>query len=65
MAIVTCSECGAQVSTGARTCPNCGYSPNTTCAYCTSCDGYDCECYYCSKTPDDPACPHFVYEDYD
>lgn len=65
MAIVSCSECGFSVSTGARTCPNCGYSPNTTCAYCVSCDGYDCECNYCDKTPSDPACPHFVYDDFD
>ncbi len=65
MAIVSCSECGASVSTGARACPNCGYSPSERCGSCGSFDGYDMECSYCGKGSSDSACPHYWYDDYD
>ncbi len=65
MAIVSCSECGASVSTGARVCPNCGYSPNEKCYSCWGYDGYDDECKYCGKTGDDSACPGYSYADWD
>ena len=66
MAIVSCSECGASVSTGARSCPNCGYDAScNTCGTCVSYDGEEGECSYCYKCSGDSACPHYTYDDYD
>ena len=67
MASVKCTECGATVSTSARSCPACGYSAiDKSCSVCASFDYEECECNYTSdKGPSDTACPHFDYNDND
>ena len=66
MAIVSCSECGASVSTNARSCPNCGYDASDShCSCCVSFDLEECECSYCGKGPAAAACPHYTYNEND
>ena len=48
MALVKCRECGATVSTSARSCPRCGY--DATDSKCGSCIGFDWEDHECSYT---------------
>ena len=67
MALVQCRECGATVSTGARSCPRCGYDASDR--HCYSCIAYDAEERECSYTEDkgcnSTACPHYEYDDDD
>lgn len=66
MAIVSCRECGASVSTGARSCPNCGYdASDNCCSCCVSFDLEECECSYSGKGPSSAACPHYEYREND
>ena len=65
MALVKCAECGATVSTGARSCPACGYSARGE--QCYNCEHYEAdeaECIFTSeKGPYGAACPSFEYVD--
>jgi hypothetical protein len=67
MALVRCTECGAGVSTSARSCPYCGYSASHE--QCWSCEHYEAdeaECIHTSeKGPYSTACPHYEPKDND
>ena len=66
MAILRCGECGASVSTNARSCPNCGYdASHNRCWSCESFQDDECECVACSKGTNDPACPAYTPREYD
>ena len=66
MALVSCRECGANVSTEARSCPHCGYdASHNHCSCCVSFDLEECECSHCYKGPGAPACPHYEYDEND
>ena len=65
MALVRCTECGASVSTGARSCPYCGYGAIGE--QCWSCEHYEAdeaECIFTSeKGPYSAACPGYEPRD--